>query len=137
MNSLTLGRALLTVGIAIGLISWWTTMVHIGNPNYVLVDTSPAVSTHPWHHNFREILGDLAAMVVFCLVFFGPARFRTPETWLVLLILMIGYYSGFWIGTPFLPELASDTWRGEAIHLGMSGFSVLGLFVARRAFHAA
>lgn len=135
MNTLTIGRILLGIGIVIGLISWWTTLIHIGDPAYVLIDASPAASTHPWHHNFREVTGDLAAMIVFLLIFFGPVRFRTPESWTLALILMVGYYAAFWVGTPFLPELGSDTWRGEAIHIGMSAFSVAGLLVAKSAFH--
>jgi len=134
MNKLTLGRVLLLIGLGIGLIAWWTTFIHIGDPDYVLVESSPAVSTHPWHHNFREVMGDLAAMAVFLLIFFGAERYRTKETWLITLILMIGYYAAFWVGTPFLPELASDRWTGEIVHIGMTVFSLAGLFIAKSEF---
>ncbi|MEP2978216.1 MAG: hypothetical protein ABJO86_01945 [Lentilitoribacter sp.] len=134
MNILLLGRISILIGIGIGLIAWWTTAIHIGDPNYVLIDASTAKPTHPWHHNFHEVLGDLAAMTIFLLVFFGPARFRIPETWLITLILMIGYYIAFWIGTPFIPELASDRWTGEAIHIGMTAFSLAALFITKSEF---
>ena len=137
MGKLQTGRILLIIGLAIGLIAWWTTFRHIGNPDYLLVETSRAEPTHPWHHNFREVFGDLAAMIVFLLIFFGPARYRTSETWTITLILMLGYYAAFWIGTPFLPELASDTWRAEIIHISMAAFSVAALFIAKQAFQNA
>lgn len=134
MNRLLVGRIFLVIGLTIGLIAWWTTFVHIGDPNYVLIDAFAGSKHHPWHHNFREVIGDLAAMAVFLLIFFGEARYRTKETWNITFILMTGYYAAFWVGTPFLPELASDTWTSELVHIGMAAFSIAGLLIAKSEF---
>ena len=64
-------------------------------------------STHSWHHFFREGFGDLDAMAAILAILFAAPRFRNPTMWWVMLILMFGFYAPFWIGVPFMAELAA------------------------------
>lgn len=134
MLRLTIGRVLLVAGLLIGLKSWWMTIQHVGDPSYLLISAFNKGETHAWYHAFRESLGDVASMVILLLTFFSNDRYRTPETWIICLIVMLGYYAPFWIGTPFNAELAAPHLKAELIHIGMAGFSLAGLIVARPKF---
>ncbi len=134
MNSFFLARILILIGVAVSIFNSWTIFLHVGNPDYVLIANAPSSATHVWDHNFKELLGDLATIALIMLVFFGSQRFRTRESWVMIATLMAGYYAGFWIGIPFIPELAADAWTAEATHLGMAIPSVLGLILARKHF---
>ena len=134
MNSrLNLARTCVVIGLAIGLLSWTESVNHIGDPS-ILAPAYPLGATHTWYHVFREALGDVAKMTAILLLLFGPATWRTPITWWIGLVLMLGYYLPFWVGTPFLPELSAPNATAEAIHLGMAGFALLGWLLARPAF---
>ncbi len=133
MTRLNLARASLVIGLLIGLASWKESVGHIGNADF-LVPAYPLGATHAWYHVFREVCGDVAKMVVFVLLFFGPARWRMPFTWSICLILMLGYYAPFWIGEPFLPALSAPIAVAGWAHLAMAFFAFLGLALARPAF---
>ncbi len=47
---------------------------------------------------------------------------------------MIGYYAPFWVGMPFIPELAAPDMRAEMAHILMTVPSVIALFLARKHF---
>lgn len=111
-------------------------MGHIGDTDF-LVPAYPPSATHSWYHVFREACGDVAKMAVLLLVFFGNERWRTPVTWWISLILMLGYYAPFWIGAPFVPGLSAPNAIAEAIHVGMAFFALLGLMLGRPSFHVA
>ncbi len=134
MMRLTIGRILLIIGLIIGLKSWQMTIQHVGDPTYILISEFTKGSTHAWYHAFREAIGDLAAMVILLLTFLGGVSCRTPITWYNCLILMVGYYAPFWIGTPFVPELAAPHMKAEIIHILMAFFPTVGLFVSRSEF---
>jgi hypothetical protein len=138
MNRLLSSRTLLLLGLGIGLISFSGTISHIGDPNYLLVagieEGEPIIRTHAWYHALREAAGDVAAMAILLLVFFGPERFRTPQTWLISLLLMVGYYAPFWIGAPFSEGLASPSWEAEIVHIIMAALSGAALVVGRPIF---
>lgn len=129
-KSLSAARVSLVLGLLIGLGSWWETVTHIGNPAYVLPATFPEGSTHAWYHAFREVCGDVAHMAIFLAVFFGPSRLRTPDIWWITFILMVGYYAPFWIGEPFLPDLAAPNTVASLVHILMAAFAFLGLVLA-------
>jgi hypothetical protein len=88
-------RILLVSGLLVGLGSWKETIGHVGDPRYMLLPGFAEGATHAWYHAFRGSCCDVAQMIVFLIVFFAPSRFRTRETWLMLLVLMLGYYSPF------------------------------------------
>jgi hypothetical protein len=128
------GRLLLTAGLSIGLVSWQESVNHIGDAAFVLPPDAPEGPTHVWYHVFREVCGDAAKMAAFLMVFFGPDRYRTPETWWIVFALMIGYYGPFWAGEPIVPELSAPNRAADAVHAAMAGFSLAALFVSRAAF---
>jgi len=134
MSKLIIGRTLVVLGILIGMISWKMTIGHVADPTYLLIETSEEGPTHAWYHAFREAIGDLAAIAVILSVFFGPAIWRTKQTWYICLFLMIGYYAPFWIGTPFVPELGAPHIMAELVHVLMASLSIAGLFAARKHF---
>lgn len=130
---LNLARALVILGLLVGLVSWYESVNHIGDDSF-LVPAYPLGPTHSWYHVFREAGGDVAKMTVFLLLLFGPAQWRTPITWWVGLILMLGYYLPFWVGAPFLAALSAPNALAEAIHLGMAVPALAGWVVARPVF---
>lgn len=133
ISRLNIARALLATGLAVGLLSWKESVGHIGNDDF-LVPAYPLGATHAWYHVFREAGGDVAKMTVFILLFFGPSPWRTPVTWWIGLILMLGYYAPFWIGEPFLPALSAPIPIAGWIHLAMAMLAFGGLGLARPAF---
>lgn len=120
------------------MVSFSGTLSHIGDPNYLLIvgmdEGEPIIRTHAWYHAFREAIGDVAAMSILLLVFFGPKRFRNPQTWLISLLVMIGYYAPFWIGAPFSEGLRSPNWGAELVHIVMVVLSGSALFIVRPVF---
>ncbi len=132
--NLNIARTLLIIGLIIGLKSWWQTLFHIGDTSYTLIPEFTKGKYHAWYHAFREAIGDLSAMLILLLIFFGNKSWRTPKTWWIGLILIIGYYAPFWIGTPFVPELAAPHMTAEIIHIGMSIPPTIGLLLAKKHF---
>jgi len=133
-TNLIIARGLLIIGLVIGLKSWWMTITHVGDESYQLVSEFTKGSYHTWYHAFREAIADIAAMLVLLLIFFGKSHWRTPKTWWVSLILMMGYYAPFWIGAPFYPQLAAPNMGAEMVHLAMAIPPVIGLFLAKKTF---
>ncbi len=131
---LYIARVLVITGILIGVKSWWQTLTHIGDETYMLIPEFTKGKYHAWYHAFREAIGDIIAMLVFIMLFFGNPKWRTSNTWKIALVLMIGYYAPFWIGTPFIPELAAPHLTAELVHLGMAIPPITGLFIAKKHF---
>lgn len=127
-------RVLLLIGLGVGLLSWRESVGHIGNPDF-LVPAYPQGATHSWYHVLREVVGDVAKMAVFLLIFFGPAPWRSSVTWWIGLVLMLGYYLPFWVGQPFNPALAAPNTIASAIHLAMALFAFTALGLAWPCFH--
>jgi hypothetical protein len=124
----------LVAGVALGLRSWWESVGHIGDASF-LTPASRSGATHAWYHVFREICGDVAKMTVFLGLFLGPRSWRTPLTWWIVLVLMLGYYAPFWIGEPFLDALKAPSARANMVHLRMAIPAFLGLALAWPEFH--
>ena len=136
MKKFTVARTLLLLGFVVGLMSWMFTIGHVGDPKYVLVPEFELGASHAWYHAFREAAGDLAAMFTILVIFFGPKNLRVPATWIICLALMLGYYSPFWIGMPFMPELSAPNMAAETIHIVMATLAVAGLLIGRSEFYA-
>jgi len=136
LNSrLNKGRAMVVAGFAIGLISLAMTAGHIGNPTYLLVAEAGEGATHAWYHALRELCGDIMTIVVILIVLFGKALYRTPFTWIICLLLMVGYYAPFWIGTPFLGQLEAPNIGAEIVHVTMAALALGGLGFLRKEFN--
>ena len=134
MSKLTIARILITIGMIIGIESLRATFGHIGDPLFTLPEEFGGGTTHAWYHALREAMGDIGTITVIFLVFFGAASFRTSATWWVCLILMIGYYSPFWVGMPFNSALAAPTLEAELRHIAQAAIPLIGLFLARKDF---
>ena len=90
--------------------------------------------THSWYHFFREGFGDLGAMAAILVILFAAPQHRSPAMWWVMLILMVGFYAPFWVGMPFMAELAAPNTISEIRHLSMAVPALIGCFLARRHF---
>jgi len=132
LTNLWTARVLVILGLLAGYIPIVFTFGHIGDEQHLLIDSSP----HSWHHFFREGVGDLAATVVILFIIFAAPRFRNPALWWVMLITMFGFYAPFWIGAPFMDELAAPSMTAEIAHLRMAVPALLGCFLARRHYFA-
>ena len=124
-------RVLIIVGFLLGWGSLSATARHIGSERHLLV---AGIQSHSWHHFFRELGGDFGAMLAIMVILFAVQRVRTPMSWWVMLILMIGFYAPFWVGTPFLPELGAPSRGAEVNHLMMAIPALLGCFLSKRHF---
>ena len=125
-------RVLVIIGFLAGYGSVGATFRHIGNDRFLLTPEAPLVVTHSWHHFFREGFGDLGAMAAILVILFVAPRYRNPAMWWLMLILMVGFYAPFWIGVPFMAELAAPSMGAEITHLTMAVPALLGCFLAKR-----
>ena len=131
LTSFWTARVLVILGFLLGWNSLSATAGHIGNPQTLLVG---GLETHSWHHFFRELGGDFGAMIAILVILFAAQNVRTPVSWWAVLILMIGFYAPFWIGTPFMPELGAPNSGAELNHLMMAIPALLGCLLAKRHF---
>ena len=134
LKNLWTARILIIVGFVLGYDSIGATIRHVGNDAFLLTDAAPLATTHSWHHFLRELGGDFGAMAAILVLIFAPPRHRTSVAWWVILILMIGFYAPFWIGTPFNPALGAPNIGAEINHLSMAIPALIGCFLAKRHF---
>jgi hypothetical protein len=134
IRSIWVGRLLIVAGFLAGYRSIGATIRHLGNDAFVLVDNSPAGPTHSWHHFLRELGGDFGAMLAILVIIFAAPKHRTSLTWLIMLILMLGFYAPFWIGVPFDPAYGAPSLGAEINHLVMAIPPMLGCFLLRPHF---
>ncbi len=134
MSRLTIARILVAAGLIVGLESLYATFTHIGDPLFTLPVEFGGGTTHAWYHALREAMGDVATIVVLLLIFFGKPLFRNNSTWWIGLILMIGYYSPFWVGMPFNSALAAPTLEAEMRHIMQAAIPLTALIIARPDF---
>ena len=127
-------RIFVIAGFLLGWNSIGATITHIGSDAFLLVPAAPVAQTHSWHHFFRELGGDFGAMAAILLILFAAPKHRTPVTWWVMLILMIGFYAPFWVGTPFNPALGAPNMGAEINHLSMAIPALIGCFLAKPYF---
>ena len=133
LRSMTTVRVLALVGFAYGFqSSLMATFNHIGNP--------AMGPPHTWYHFVREVGLDIGALAGLLIILFAAPKFRTPVTWWVALVLMVGYYAPYWIGIPFMAELAPPgglLGRADWNHIIQAFLPLLGLFLARPHFFGA
>lgn len=129
LRSIWIGRGLIIAGFLAGYNSIGATVRHLGNDAFLLVAASPNGPTHSWHHFLRELGGDFGAMAAILLVVFAAPAHRTRVTWWVMLILMIGFYAPFWVGTPFDPAYGAPNMSAEINHLMMAIPPLVGCFM--------
>jgi hypothetical protein len=131
LTNLWTARILIIVGFLAGWNSLGATVGHIGNDSFLLVG---GIETHSWHHFFRELGGDFGAMAAILLIYFAKAHVRTPVTWWVVLVLMLGFYAPFWAGNPFMSELGAPSMSAEINHLVMAIPALLGCVLSKKHF---
>lgn len=134
INRMNIGRALVLFGFVVGLRSVYFTWSHIGSDLFLLTPEGPLAQTHSWHHFFREVFGDFGAMIGVCILLWAPAQLRAPVVWWTMLVLLLGFYAPFWIGVPFMPELAAPSLNSEIQHIVMAVPPLVGLFIVRREY---
>lgn len=130
LSNLWTARALIIFGFISAYGPVGATFRHIGNERTLLITSS----AHSWHHFFREGFGDLGAMAAILVIVFAAPRYRNPLMWWVMLTLMVGFFAPFWVGVPFMAELAAPSMSAEIQHLQMAVPAVIGCFLARRHF---
>lgn len=134
LTNIWTARILVIIGFLAGWNSLGATFAHIGNDAFLLTEQAPLVQTHSWHHFLRELGAQFGAMAAILVSLFAAPRYRTPITWWVMLILMIGFYAPFWIGVPFDPAYGAPNMSAEINHLSMALPALLGAFLARHHF---
>ena len=136
MNKLNIARALILIGLLVGLESLMQTFMHVGDPLFLISANHPGGQEHAWYHALREAVGDIATITITLTVFFGKPWFRNPATWYITLIALIGYYAPFWVGIPFNPALAAPTMEAEIRHIIQAAVPLSALFLAKKDFFA-
>lgn len=134
LTSLWTARILIIAGFLLGWNSIGATIGHVGNDLFLLTDNAPLAATHSWHHFLRELGGDFGAMAAVLVMIFAAPKYRTRVAWWVILILMIGFYAPFWVGTPFNSALGAPNFGAEINHLSMAIPALLGCFLAKPHF---
>ncbi|MDG2087956.1 MAG: hypothetical protein P8J68_04365 [Arenicellaceae bacterium] len=135
INRLNIARALTIIGFVIGLRSVGFTWDHIGSAGFLMTPESPLAVEHSWHHFFREVFGDAASMIVVLILLYVPQQLRQPAVWWSMLILLLGFYAPFWVGVPFMAELAAPSMVAEGLHVKMALPPMIGVFLCRSYYH--
>ena len=87
--------------------------------------------------NSRRIRKDsFVATVGVLILLWLPKPFRTPRIWWVMIVLLIGFYAPFWVGAPFMIELASPNMNAEIQHLIMAFPPLVAIFLIRKDFYS-
>ena len=136
LTRMNIARILVIFGFAVGLRSVYFTWSHIGNDLFLLTPESPLALTHSWHHFFRELFGDFGAMIGVLILLWLPSPNRTPRIWWVMLVLLIGFYAPFWVGAPFMIELAAPNIDAEIQHVIMALPPLVAVFLVRKDFYS-
>ncbi len=134
ITRMNIGRALTVFGFVVGLRSVLLTWGHIGSDLFVLTPDAPLAVTHAWHHYFREVFGDFGVMIGVLILLWVSPKFRRPATWWVMLVLLLAFYAPFWVGVPFMAELAAPSLNAEIQHLVMAIPPLVAVFVVRREY---
>jgi hypothetical protein len=131
LTSMATVRVLTILGFAVG---WWFSVVstfqHIG--------VERQGPPHAWYHFFREGGLDIGVQAAVLIILFAAPRFRTPVTWQVMAVLMVGYYAPFWVGGLYMSELSPPGGyfgRADWAHIVQAFFPVLALFLGRKHFY--
>ena len=129
MKKIVLARALVVAGFAVGLTSLYQTFSHIGDPDFIQVGGEAL--DHSYYHFFREGGGDIAAMLAILFFLFAKEENRTRTTWVMSLLVVLGYYLPYWVGMPFNVALAAPHFRAELAHILQAALVFSGVLIAR------
>ena len=132
---MNIARFLVIFGFFVGLRSIYFTWSHIGSDLFLLTPESPLALSHSWHHFFREVFGDFGAMIGVLMLLWLPRPLRAPATWWAMLVLLLGFYAPFWVGAPFMIELAAPSLDAEIQHLIMALPPLAAVFLARKEYY--
>jgi hypothetical protein len=127
-----LARILIGLGILSTLVSLFETASHVQDSDYVI----PSLADGPRHaqfHFLRETTGHLGILIAVALIMLQPGSRRTPTLWWVMLILLVGYYGGFWIGYPVI-GVGGPNVPARIVHTTGTVLGLAGALVARRCF---
>ncbi|MDG2316153.1 MAG: hypothetical protein P8M36_04470 [Gammaproteobacteria bacterium] len=136
LTRMNVARILVIFGFIAGLRSVYFTWSHIGSDLFLLTPESPLALTHSWHHFFRELFGDFGAMIGVLILLWLPSSNRSPKTWWVMLVLLLGFYAPFWVGAPFMIELAAPNIDAEIQHVIMALPPLVAVFLVRKDFYS-
>lgn len=134
MNRLVVARILLVLGLSVAGVSWWMTLLQLADLALLLSDALEKGAALAGYHVFREACGALTAKAVLLILFFGPRRFRTPESWLTALLIVVGFYAPFWAAALFSEDPLAPGRPAELMHLAVAGLSIAALFLAKPFF---
>lgn len=130
LTSMTTVRVLAILGFLYGIqSSLLATFNHIGS--------EAMGSGHTWYHFLREVGLDIGVLSGMMIILFAAPRYRSPVTWWIALVLMLGYYLPYWIGIPFMAELSPPGGLGSQAdwnHIIQAFLPISGLFLGRRHF---
>ena len=125
-------RILLCLGLVVGAFSMWDTLAHTWDPAF----NAPALAlgaTHTNYHAFREFTLSLGAVIVLLYGMFQPTPRRSQTLWIVMLIMALCYYGGWWLPGPIFGLYAPN--RGALItHLIATIFTLASVALAWRHF---
>jgi hypothetical protein len=132
ISRMGVARLLLGLGFLVSLISLAQTISHLSDPEYEI----PTLSDGPQHarfHFLREAAGDIGKILIAMIVLAQPEGRRTPTLWWLLLIDVLSYYGGFWVGYPVLGVGAPNA-PSRVVHTAITVLGLAGVWVARRCF---
>jgi hypothetical protein len=132
VGSLRFARVLISLAFLISFVSLFETLSHVWDPEYYI----PTLTDGPEHarfHFLREFASSVGKIIAVCVILFQPERWRTPALWWVMVILVVSYYAGFWIGYPVLGVGAPNT-AARVIHTSTTVLGLAGVLLARQGF---
>ncbi len=98
-TSLLLPRILLCLGVAMGALSIWDTLSHTWDPAFN-APRLPLGPTHTNYHAFREFTLSVGVVMALLYGVFLPAGKRTRPVWVVMCVVALSYYGGWWLPGP-------------------------------------
>jgi len=125
-------RALLVLGVAVGIPSVWETMSF----SWDLTFQAPALlygPTHSNYHAFREFTLTVGAILVMLWAMFQPAARRSRGLWVAMALDGVFDYGGWWLPWPIL-GLHTPNMVAELDHEAAAILSLLAIALSLRRF---
>ena len=127
-----LSRIVLGLGLVVGTLSMWDTLSHSWDPAFQ-APAFPLGPTHTNYHAFREFTLQVGAVAVMLYVMFLPPKQRLRSSWVVMAVMSVCYYGGWWLPWPLLGLHAPNT-AALIVHLAATVLSLSGVALAWRYF---
>jgi hypothetical protein len=132
LSRMGLARILIGLAFLTTCLSLFETLSHIWDPEYYILSLSDGPQ-HARFHFLREATGDAGKIIVIAFILLQPGRLRTPALWWIMLILIVSYYGGFWIGYPVLGVGAPNV-PARVVHTLATALGLAGVLIARPSF---